>query len=152
MEAQKRRIVWLPVSWRTLVHRLWYNSLCTFLRIYPEKPLIQGQSETSGCNHASSCLAFLLCQFFSWVGAILNLHPPPTPFGVSQDSPKGFRINFTSGSAISISSASGWSAGLQYTRKAPGSSAKAIIACKEYELTKYVMIVHTLLALSSWQC
>ena len=33
--------------------------------------------------------------------------------------------------------------------KAPGSSAKAIIACKEYELTKYVMIVHTLLALSS---
>ena len=23
-----------------LVHRLWYNSLCTFLRIYPGKPLI----------------------------------------------------------------------------------------------------------------
>lgn len=76
-------------------------------RTYEEDGVTWLQSETSGCNHASSCLAFLLCQFFSWVGAILNLHPPPTPFGVSQDSPKGFRINFTSGSAISISSASG---------------------------------------------
>ena len=38
---------------------------------------------------------------------------------------------------------------LDLRAKAPGSSAKAIIACKEYELTKYVMIVHTLLALSS---
>ena len=65
-----------PSPATTLVHRLWYNSLCTFMRFCPGKPLIQGQSETSGCNHASSCLAFLLCQFFSWVGAILNLHPP----------------------------------------------------------------------------
>ena len=42
----------------TSVHRLWYNSLCTFLRFYPGKPLIQGQSETGGCNLASARLAF----------------------------------------------------------------------------------------------
>ena len=34
------------------------------------------------------------------------------------------------------------------TAKAPGPISKAAIAGKEYELTKYAMIVHTLLALS----
>ena len=73
----------------TLIHRLWYNSLCTFLRFSSGNPLIQGQSETSGCNRASSLSRlFVFSVFCLGVGA-LNLHPPPTLFGVSQDPPKG---------------------------------------------------------------
>ncbi|MBQ3391559.1 MAG: hypothetical protein IJG56_04090 [Clostridia bacterium] len=51
--------------------------------------MIQGQSETGGCNHASAYLAFLLFLISSKLGTIPNLHPPPILFGVSQDSPKG---------------------------------------------------------------
>ena len=59
------------------------------MRFSSGNPLIQGQSETSGCNRASSLSRlFVFSVFCLGVGA-LNLHPPPKLFGVSQDPPKG---------------------------------------------------------------